>query len=209
MGTVRTHPKCDSPAARSGAIHSTRPKKLQRILCGEIPSLFQNSDKFPYRFIVPLPIREEELLDFTPQEWRMLEDGGFTTYDLPGEEVAQVFALKREHSRLSANDCFALLTATCQEKGILLTGDAQLRKVATTRDVRVHGVLWIIDDLHAADACEAELLISALEVWRNEPTVFLPDAEMKNDCEHFDDCEIEQDEFTSRYVIGTKATQTV
>ena len=60
--------------------------------------------RLPYRFIVPLPIREEELLDFTAQEWRMLEDGGLATYDLPGEEVARVFALKREHSRLSAND---------------------------------------------------------------------------------------------------------
>jgi len=46
----------------------------------------------------------EELLDFTPQEWRMLEDGGLATYDLPGEEVAQVFAIKREYSGLSAND---------------------------------------------------------------------------------------------------------
>ncbi|SNY60164.1 hypothetical protein SAMN06297129_3913 [Pseudooceanicola antarcticus] len=50
--------------------------------------------RLPYRFIVPLPIREEELLDFTAQEWRMLEDGGLATYDLPGEEVARVFALK-------------------------------------------------------------------------------------------------------------------
>ncbi len=135
--------------------------------------------RLPYRFIVPLPIREEELLDFTPQEWRMLEDGGLTTYDLSGEEVAQVFALKRENSRLSANDCFALLTAACHENGILLTGDSQLRKVATTRDVRVHGVLWIIDELRAAGACEAGLLISALEVWRDDRTVFLPDAEIE------------------------------
>ena len=135
--------------------------------------------RLPYRFIVPLPIREEELLDFTSQEWRMLEDGGFTTYDLPGEEVAQVFALKREHSRLSANDCFALVTAACQENGILLTGDGQLRKVATARDVRVHGVLWIIDELHGAGACESELLISALEVWRNDRAVFLPDTEIE------------------------------
>ena len=109
----------------------------------------------------------------------MLEDGGFTTYDLPGEEVAQVFALKREHSRLSANDCFALVTAACQENGILLTGDGQLRKVATARDVRVHGVLWIIDELHGAGACESELLISALEVWRNDRAVFLPDTEIE------------------------------
>ena len=134
--------------------------------------------RLPYRFIVPLPIREEELLDFTPQEWRMLDDGGLMTYDLPGEEVAQVFALKRTHSRLSANDCFALVTTTCQENGILLTGDGLLRKVATALDVRVHGVLWIIDELHAAEACEVELLISALEFWQNDDAVFLPDAEI-------------------------------
>ena len=130
--------------------------------------------RLPYRFIVPLPIREEELLDFTPQEWRMLEDGGFTTYDLPGVEVAQVFALKQKHSGLSSHDCFALVTAICQENGILLTGDGQLRKVATAREVRVHGVLWIIDELHAAGVCEAELLISALELWRDDRAVFLP-----------------------------------
>ncbi|MDP2050680.1 MAG: type II toxin-antitoxin system VapC family toxin [Cypionkella sp.] len=140
--------------------------------------------RLPYRFIVPLPIRMEELLDFTPQEWRMLEDGGLTTYDLPGEEVAQVFAIKREHSGLSANDCFALVTATCQENGILLTGDANLRKVAVARNVRVHGVLWIIDELRAAGACEADLLISALELWRDDRAVFLPLTEIENRLRH-------------------------
>lgn len=134
--------------------------------------------RLPYRFIVPLPIRVEELLDFTPQEWRMLEDGGLATYDLLGEEVAEVFALKRKHSRLSANDCFALVTTTCQENGILLTGDALLRKVAAARDVRVHGVLWIVDQLHAAEVCNVELLISALECWRDDGAVFLPGAEI-------------------------------
>ena len=134
--------------------------------------------RLPYRFIVPLPIREEELLSFTAQEWLMLENSGLITYDLPSEEVAQVFALKREHSRLSANDCFALITTTCQENGILLTGDNLLRKVATARAVRVHGVLWIIDELHAAEACEVELLISALQIWRADDTGFLPPGEI-------------------------------
>lgn len=134
--------------------------------------------RLPYHFIVPLPIREEELLDFTAQEWRMLEDSGLVTYDLPSEEVGQVFALKREHSRLSANDCFALVTTTCQENGILLTGDNLLRKVAAARAVRVHGVLWIIDELHAAQVCEVELLISALQAWRADNSVFLPVGEI-------------------------------
>nr|WP_244665363.1 type II toxin-antitoxin system VapC family toxin [Afifella marina] len=134
--------------------------------------------RLPYQFIVPLPIREEELLNFTPQEWRMLEDGGFSTYDLPGTEVAQVRALKRQHSQLSANDCFALVTTTCHEDAILLTGDGLLRSVAVARAVRVHGVLWIIDELEAAGACDIELLISALERWLADDAVFLPVAEI-------------------------------
>jgi len=136
--------------------------------------------RLPYRFIVPLPIRMEELLDFTSQEWGILEDMGLATYDLPGEEVAQVFAIKREHTGLSANDCFALVTATCQKNGILLTGDANLRKVAIARNVRVHGVLWIIDELHAVGACEPDLMISALELWREDRAVFLPRTEIEN-----------------------------
>jgi hypothetical protein len=134
--------------------------------------------RLPYRFIVPLPIREEELLDFTPQEWRMLDDAGLATYDLPGEEVEQVFALRRKHIGLSANDCFALVTTTCQENGILLTGDGLLRKVAAACAVRVHGVIWIIDELHAAKVCAVELLISALKTWREDDAVFLPVGEI-------------------------------
>ena len=136
--------------------------------------------RLPYRFIVPLPIREEELLEFTPQEWRMLEDGGLTTYDLPSEEVARASALKRKHSRLSANDCFALVATACQDDGILLTGDGLLRRVATEHDVRVHGVLWVVTELHAAEACEVELLVSALEIWRDDAAVFLPNTEIEN-----------------------------
>ena len=53
-----------------------------------------------------------------------------------------------------------------------------MRKVATARAVRVHGVLWIIDELHAAEVCEVELLVSALEIWRADEAVFLPVTEI-------------------------------
>ena len=55
----------------------------------------QSLSHLPYRFIVPLPIRESELLDFTPKEWAILDGGGMETYDLPPERMADVFALKR------------------------------------------------------------------------------------------------------------------
>ena len=109
----------------------------------------------------------------------MLEEGGLHTYDLPETEMAQVFALKREYGHLSANDCFALATAGVHDDAILLTGDGLLRKVATARDVRVHGVLWIIDKLRAAGACGIGPLISASETWRSGDTVFLPRAEIE------------------------------
>jgi hypothetical protein len=130
--------------------------------------------RLPYKFVVPLPIRADELLDFTPQDWRLLEDGGFTVYDLPGDRVAEVVSLRRQYSYLSAHDCFALVTTNCHENSILLTGDRQLRKVAISRSVRVHGVLWIVDELIAKSACSPDTIISALQVWKDDQAVFLP-----------------------------------
>ena len=136
--------------------------------------------KLPYQFIVPLPIRESELLDFTPQEWALLDGNGMTTFDLPPNQVADVIKYKSRHSRLSANDCFCLVTTQCQDNGILLTGDRLLRSVAEGEGVSVHGVLWIIDELQAAAACTEDQLINALEIWKADRAVFLPKNEIDN-----------------------------
>ena len=46
-------------------------------------------------------------------------------------------------------------------------------RVGDSRDcqegVRVHGVLWIIDKLHAVGICGDDRLIAALQVWRDAP----------------------------------------
>ena len=129
----------------------------------------------PHRFVVPFPVRVSELLDFTAQEWRLLDDGGMETFDLPPDSVGEALRIKAGRARLSANDCFCLVTTQCHDNGILLTGDGLLRTVATAAGVRVHGVLWIVDELKAANACETALLVSALEMWKADATVFLPD----------------------------------
>ena len=134
--------------------------------------------KLPYRFIIPLPVRHSELLEFTAQEWRVLEDGGMDTYDLPPEQVAEAFGVKGTYPRLSANDCFCLVATRQHHESILLTGDSLLRRVAGQQGLRVHGVLWVIDELIAANACGAELLTEALEAWKADRTVFLPPAEI-------------------------------
>ena len=132
--------------------------------------------QLPYRFVVPLPIRASELLDFTPQEWALLDGAGMETYDLPPDRMADVFTVKRENNRLSANDCFCLVTTQCHDDAVLLTGDGLLRRVATDAGVRVHGVLWIVEELKAAAVCDDALLVDALNIWRADDSVFLPNA---------------------------------
>ena len=133
--------------------------------------------RLPYGLVIPLPVRESEVLHFSDQEWLYLDSHGMTTYDLTPPEVAQASTLKDDHCGLSANDCFCLVTALAN-RGILLTGDAQLRKVAIQKGLRVHGVLWVIDELAAADACPTSQLIDALKRWQSDKTVFLPRQEI-------------------------------
>ena len=129
--------------------------------------------RLPYRLVIPLPVRAAEVLHFSGQEWQYLDSHLMTTHDLTPAEVAQAFTLRGHHRALSANDCFCLVTALAN-RGILLTGDAQLRNVATQKGLRVHGVLWAIDELAAADAAPTSLLIDALKRWQGDNTVFLP-----------------------------------
>ena len=132
-----------------------------------------------YRCIVPLPVRESEVLCFSDRQWLLLDKAGMVTYDLTPEEVAQSLAVKERHPGLSANDCFCFVTALAHA-GILLTGDALLRKVASSNGLCVHGVLWIVDELDAVGGCARSLLIQALTKWRDDDTVFLPQHEVAN-----------------------------
>ena len=49
--------------------------------------------RLPCRFVVPLPIRESELLAFTPHEWTVLDRDGMGTHDLPPPEGSERFNL--------------------------------------------------------------------------------------------------------------------
>lgn len=132
----------------------------------------------PFRWIVPLPIREEEMLSFSGQDWATVEAVGFEVFDLPPDMVGEAFAVRRAFPRLSANDCFCLVSAASHENAVLLTGDGELRSVAEARRVDVHGVLWILDHLFVSGACDVALLRRALTVWSADPAVRLPDREI-------------------------------
>ena len=139
--------------------------------------LLEVLSNLPYRLVVPLTVRASEVLDFSDRQWKHLDDHGLITHDLTAAEVERAFALREQHRALSANDCFCLVTALAN-RGILLTGDGLLRRVATDKGLHVHGVLWVIDELAVAGACATSLLIEALRVWQNDSTVFLPQHEI-------------------------------
>lgn len=126
------------------------------------------------KFVVPIPVREQEVLCFEDSDWRQLDDGGVVNHDLPPDEVGQALALQAACRSLSACDCFCIVTARARS-GLLLTGDARLRQVAGRQGLKVHGVLWVIDQLAASGTCRNEVLVEALETWRSDRRVFLPD----------------------------------
>lgn len=64
------------------------------------------------------------------------------------------------------------------EAGILLTGDGLLRGVAADHSRRVHGVLWVIDELNRLALCGGDIMAAALEFWRDDSTVRLPMSEL-------------------------------
>jgi hypothetical protein len=88
-------------------------------------------------------------------EGRALEGLGVEVCELPGTDVAQVFELAASNPRPSRVDLFALVLARSRQ-GILLTGDSDLRRLAESLGVEVHGIFWILDQLAGSRITNAE-----------------------------------------------------
>lgn len=99
----------------------------------------------------------EEQLDWLEEliEGRKLLVSGFS-----GEEIFELMEKEIKNPGLSLTDCSAWQWAE-KNNGILLTGDAQLRRVAKKSGVEVHGSIWLMDELlrqgilTEAEACQA------------------------------------------------------
>lgn len=141
--------------------------------------LVEASCSRPYRLIVPLSNREFEDRTYSDQQWRILEENGMNTRASAQQEVEQAVALNENHVALSPNDCLCLVTAL-NRKGILLTGDFQLRKVAAANGIPVHGVLWAVDELAKVEGQPASTLVQALRIWQFDSAVFLPSGEIRS-----------------------------
>ena len=117
----------------------------------------------PYRFVIPAPVRHSEVLNLTDLEWRYLDAAGLETLDPLLEHATEVLEARREHAGLSLVDCACLVAARHHENSVLLTADKRLRRVAQSEGQRVHGVLWIVDQLYVAGICGVARLVDVLE----------------------------------------------
>lgn len=134
--------------------------------------------KLPYEFLIPNTLFEEELLSFTAAERNSLVAGGLKVMDLPGETVLRARQIAKDLPHLSIHDGFAFALAESFKDCILLTGDRRLRNLAIDQDIETHGLLWVIDELHDRAISPARVLLTALQLFANDPTVRLPKREL-------------------------------
>jgi hypothetical protein len=132
----------------------------------------------PYEWLIPDTLFEEELLKFTTAQKKALLRGGLKVVELPGEGVLRAREIVGQFAHLSIHDGFAYALAESRPGCILLTGDGPLRAFALKRKIEVHGVLWVIDELHAHKICSTGALHAALQVLAGDPTVRLPRDEL-------------------------------
>jgi predicted nucleic acid-binding protein len=141
-------------------------------------SLLEAFLRLPYELLIPNTLFEEELLKFSAAQKKALLRGGLKIVELPGEGVLRARQIARELPHLSIHDAFAYALAESRPGCVLLTGDGPLRAFARRQKIEVHGVLWVIDELHVHAISAAGTLLKALQELASDPTVRLPPQEL-------------------------------
>ena len=121
--------------------------------------------RLPYEFLIPNTLFEEELLKFTAAQKKDLVRGGLKVMDLPGERVLRAQQVARIIPQLSVHDAFAFALAETHPGCMLLTGDGGLRAFAVQHKMEVHGVLWILDEIHRCKITTVANLRAALHLF--------------------------------------------
>ena len=141
-------------------------------------SLLEIFLKLPFEILIPNTLFEDELLKFSPAQKRGLVEGGLRVVDVPGTGVLRAQEVIRASSRLSISDAFAFVVAESHPGSVLVTGDGELRDLATKHDIEVHGMLWIVDQIHENLLRSANAIATALRILEEDASVRLPRREL-------------------------------
>ena len=137
-------------------------------------NLLEDIFRLDHRYCVPDLLFENELSGALGD--RLLELG-LEIVELNTDEAGQAQVLRWEKRKLSVPDAFAYTLATSRG-WTLLTGDGELRALATEQKHPMHGVLWIIEQLHANGTVEAATLHQCLTKIHAHPRCRLPTTEV-------------------------------
>lgn len=131
------------------------------IECGRLTALMF---RLEHRFAIPDVLYDAELREQHPGLLRR----GLRRMELSGDSVRYVESLSSDarSKGVGRNDLFALALAK-QENCTLLTGDNLMRGLAESEGREVHGTLWLIAELLAANlitAARAKRAYAAMRV---------------------------------------------
>ncbi|MSQ18597.1 MAG: hypothetical protein EXR39_03325 [Betaproteobacteria bacterium] len=127
-----------------------------------------------WTMVVPDLLYERELLSENGPYLRSL---GLGVVELSPDELLLAQEVKRSRPALSLADYFALACAQRKDH-VLLSGDKALRAEARARNGIVHGVLWLLDQMHAAGVSSAAL-VEGLNKIQAHPRCRLPKDEVQ------------------------------
>ncbi len=140
---------------------------------GLLPAMF----RLPFEFVVPDLLFEEELIDLGEYTRDDLRSFGLRVEGLDPVGVTTALSYQARRRRLSLVDCFALALAS--RRGYrLLTGDKAMRSFAEAEAIEVNGVLWLVDEMIAANVVPAGDVLAVLIAMRDDPRCHLPGHEL-------------------------------
>lgn len=128
----------------------------------------------PHEFAVPDVLYDREMRD----EWgERLLALGLQVVEVSEQGVGNALRYRQQRSALSVADSFALALAK-ERAWLLLTGDSELRALATGEDVECHGFLWLLDIMEQAGTPGIQPLHDGLATLAAHPRCRLPRREV-------------------------------
>src|SRR6185295_16262968 len=114
-------------------------------------------------FQLPLSLQAHDVIvaELESPDGATLVGRGLQARELTGNQVLEVVRLAGRYLRPSRSDLFALVLARSQG-ATLLTGDRHLRSAAESEGVKVHGTLWLLDQMVETDLLERREAIARL-----------------------------------------------
>lgn len=147
----------------------------------ERANLLEELFLLPFEFAVPDLLYARELVGELGDRLMQL---GLRIEELTPVELRRATVINRQHNRLSVPDTFAFAIAESRGWG-LLTGDGTLRELAVAKQIGMHGVLWLFDQLADGHHVNFERLHSGLRNLSAHPRCRLPANEVRRRLERF------------------------